>query len=131
MGANAVSDKQWQLASSGNAISQALVAYCHADYNTAVDTLKSSMSAMNRLGGTTAQQDIVKQTLVEACLRSNRLLEARLLLCERTALAPNEAQSWRRLASVFGRMGDQQLAEAAHYTSWQLGIAQGGFGGAR
>ena len=126
-----VSDKQWQLASCGNDISQALLAYCHADYDRAVKTLKATSTAVSRLGGSSAQQDVIKQTLVEACLRSNRLLEARLLLCERTALAPNEAQSWRRLASVFGRMGNQQLAEAAHYTSWQLGIAQGGFGGAR
>jgi hypothetical protein len=33
------------------------------------------------------------------------------------------------LASIFGKNGDKKLADFAHYTAWQLGIGQGGFGG--
>ena len=57
------------------------------------------------------------------------LADAQVALCERTALVPNDAQSWRRLASVFGRRGFEEKAKTAHYTAWQLGIGQGGFGG--
>ncbi len=124
-------DKKWLVDTCGDSIVRGLSAYCIADYNTAADILTNIMPALDRLGGGIIKRDTFKHTLVEACLRSNRLTQARLLLCERTSIAPNEAQSWRRLASVFGRTGHQQLAEAAHYTSWQLGIAQGGFGGAR
>lgn len=49
----------------------------------------------------------------------------------RTSLNPHDAQSWRRLASVFGRLNELEKAETAHYTAWQLGIGQGGFGGPR
>jgi hypothetical protein len=66
---------------------------------------------------------------LESLIRSDRLTEARLLLCERTALAPNDAQSWRRLVSIFSAMNMPDHAQMAQYTTWQLGIGQGGFGG--
>jgi len=69
------------------------------------------------------------QTILESFLRSDKLVDAKMLLCERASLAPNDSQAWRRLASVFGRSGDRALAQVAHYTAWQLGIGQGGFGG--
>jgi Flp pilus assembly protein TadD len=47
----------------------------------------------------------------------------------RTSLNPQDAQAWRRLSSVFGRLGDFEKAEVAHFTAWQLGIGQGAFGG--
>ena len=49
----------------------------------------------------------------------------------RTSLNPQDAQAWRRLSSVFGRLGDFEKAEVAHFTAWQLGIGQGAFGGPR
>ena len=76
-----------------------------------------------------AVRDVMAQTLILFFLRAERLVEARLLLCERTTLTPNDAQAWRRLALVFDKMNERDLAEIAHYTAWQLGIGQGGFGG--
>ena len=52
-------------------------------------------------------------------------------LSSRTSLIPNDSQSWRRLASVYGRLGQHDMAQVANYTAWQLGIGQGGFGGPR
>lgn len=46
-------------------------------------------------------------------------------------LVPNDAQCWRRLASIYGNSGQSVLATRAHYTAWTLGIEQGGFGGMR
>ena len=99
----------------------AIASFSSGDFLPALHKLNSLRPALARLGGTAVQRDVVAYTLIEACMRSSRLTEARLLLCERTAMSPNEGQSWRRLASVFGRLGMQQLAEGAHYTAWQLG----------
>jgi hypothetical protein len=37
------------------------------------------------------------------------------------ALVAEDAQSWRRLASIYGKLGKQELAESANYTAWQFG----------
>jgi hypothetical protein len=49
----------------------------------------------------------------------------------RSVLTPQDAQCWRRLATIYGQIGQEALAKQAHYTAWQLGIGQGGFGGPR
>ena len=54
---------------------------------------------------------------------------AKRICCERILLRPNEAQTWRRLSSLFGQSCQYDLAGHAHHTAWQLGIGQGGFGG--
>ena len=76
-------------------------------------------------------RDVFHQVHIENLLRGGKWTEARLLLSQRLTLAPNDAQAWRRQASVLGRLGLTQLAQAANYTAWQLGIGQGGFGGPR
>ncbi len=48
----------------------------------------------------------------------------------RTILVPNDGQTWRRLAITHELFGEKKQAEEANYTAWQLGIGQGGFGGA-
>lgn len=47
----------------------------------------------------------------------------------RSVLVPHDAQCWRRLATIYGQTGQEGQAKQAHYTAWQLGIGQGGFGG--
>ena len=125
------SEKLWQLRTCGESTIRAMTAFASADFSYAMTELNDMRPVMSRIGGSAVQRDAIHYTLIESCLRSDRLTEARLLLCERTVLAPNESQSWRRLASVFGQMGMPQLAKSANYTAWQLGIGQGGFGGAR
>ena len=44
---------------------------------------------------------------LESLMRCQRMKEAEYLLTERTALMPNDAQSWRRLASLYGRTGER------------------------
>ena len=46
--------------------------------------------------------------------------EAEYLLTERTALAPNDAQSWRRLASLYGRTGERLEVMYLSYLSSNL-----------
>ncbi len=50
---------------------------------------------------------------------------------DRSILIPGDAQCWRRLSTLYGQTGQERLAKQAHYTAWQLGIGQGGFGGPR
>lgn len=38
--------------------------------------------------------------------------EAEYLLTERTAMAPNDAQAWRRLASLYGRTGERAQVDS-------------------
>ena len=45
--------------------------------------------------------------LKESLLRCGKVDEAEILLCERTNFTPTDAQSWRRLASVYGRRGQR------------------------
>jgi hypothetical protein len=126
-----LSDRDWARTAVTSPVCAALVAFAREDYVTAVDLFGThgQFHALRRLGGTAVQRDVLEQTTVEALLRGGRLTEAQMALCERTTLVPNDAQSWRRLASVYGRNGLPDRAKMAHYTAWQCGIGQGGFGG--
>lgn len=46
--------------------------------------------------------------------------EAEYLLTERTAMAPNDAQAWRRLASLYGRTGERAQVDLLHATHHYL-----------
>jgi len=129
-----MSEKDWIVDICAEKVNKALVTFNSRGADGVVQTaqiLNQIKSLFSRLGGTAAQRDILDQTLIESMLRCESWTDARLLLSERTTLAPNDAQSWRRQASVLGRLGHRELAEVATYTAWQLGIGQGGFGGPR
>lgn len=129
------SERDWAMATCGIPVAQGLASFQDSSGGDGVAStaslLNTHQSAVHRLGGTLALRDVIQQTLIEAMLRSEQWAEARLLLSERITLAPNDAQAWRRQASVLGRLGIKDLAEVANYTAWQLGIGQGGFGGPR
>lgn len=127
------SERDWAMATCGIPIAHGLALFEESGDGvaTTASLLNTHQTAVSRLGGTLALRDVIQQTLIEAMLRSEQWAEARLLLSERTTLAPNDAQAWRRQASVLGRLGLKDLAEVANYTAWQLGIGQGGFGGPR
>ncbi|RYH26440.1 hypothetical protein EON65_14580 [archaeon] len=61
---------------------------------------------------------------------SNDLPTAERFLIERVYLQPNNGQTWKKLSNIYQALGQGNLAQEAEYTSWQLGISQGGFGGA-
>lgn len=125
------SERDWLVTSSVEPVVAALAAQAKLDHVQAAKQLNSVHPVRTRLGGSATQRDLLAHALIFAFLRTDRVVEARFLLCERAALSPNEAQSWRKLAMVFDKMGERDLAEVAHYTAWQLGIGQGGFGGPR
>lgn len=113
-------------------ISKAVLAFLQERFTDAASLLLSPKVNLDKFGGSVVDRDIFEFTLIEALLRVDSEAsrwQAQRLLTERVVLRSNEAQSWRRLASLFGRSGKLPLAQLANYTSWQLGIGQGGFGG--
>ena len=99
------------------------------DYLPCAKTLSSVMNVTTQLDGTIVDTSVFHWTHIEALLRANQWIEARDVLLPRAVLTPNEAQTWRRLAGVFGHLQQESLSRMANYTAWQLGIGQGGFGG--
>ena len=124
-------DRTWLYATCAKSIEESMNAFSNQNYDIASTKLNICKPVLSRIGGNAVQRDIINQTMIDSYIRADKFVEAQLLLCERTTVSPNEAQSWRRLATVFGKTGKKDLAEIAHYTSWQLGIGQGGFGGAK
>jgi hypothetical protein len=123
------SERVWMIRSTVAPLSIALREFMAGDYDASYERLFSTRHIWNRVGGSILTREILEQTFLECLLRRGSLIEARAFLSERTTLVPNDSQSWRRLASVFGRLGQEDEARRANYTAWQLGIGQGGFGG--
>jgi cytochrome c-type biogenesis protein CcmH/NrfG len=46
-------------------------------------------------------------------------------------MVPGDAQTWRKLGIVYTALGELKLAEHAEYSTYQMGLGQGGFGGSR
>jgi tetratricopeptide (TPR) repeat protein len=123
------SDRVWAVKSAVLPLSIAIRAFMSGDFSQSYLGLLDLQPVWRRVGGSVLERDVIEQTLIEACMRSGRLEDTQRLLCERVALVPNDSQSWRRLAGIHGGLGQDEEARGAHYTAWQLGIGQGGFGG--
>jgi tetratricopeptide (TPR) repeat protein len=61
-------------------------ALAQGEYGTAVDRLERACALQQRLGGSNAQRDVLKLTLIEAALRGDQRNLARALTAERLAL---------------------------------------------
>ena len=126
---NNCSEAVWLVRSAVIPLCTAFESFMLKDYAKAYALLIDSKCVWYRAGGSRLFQDLLQFTLIEASLRMESLHSTRMLLSERTALVPNDSQSWRRLAVVLTRLGMEEEARGAQYTAWQLGIGQGGFGG--
>jgi Flp pilus assembly protein TadD len=124
-----VNDHLSALSTCGLPLVDGLLAFTEQEFFESAQIMNKLHPILHRMGGSAVIRDIMVLTLIESLLREGMLTEARLMLSHRTAIAPHEAQSWKRLSHVFHHLGHDELAEVAHYTSWQLGIGQGGFGG--
>ena len=125
--ASGAPDEQWVTKHVTLPLIKAISCFTKQEYNETATILLSVRDIIHLLGCSSVQMDVFEQMVIESLLRSNQLVEAKILLSERTVLNPNDAQAWRRLASIYGRLGERELASSAHYTAWQLGIGQGGF----
>jgi tetratricopeptide (TPR) repeat protein len=97
----------------GVPLCEALAAWYETLYELVVDRLMPLRYRIPCIGGSHAQRDMFWQMLIAACLRCGRLKEARALLCERTALKPDNVWSWRRYADALEAAGDADSAAEA------------------
>jgi tetratricopeptide (TPR) repeat protein len=62
------------------ALARGFAAFERGDFPAAIETLSPLVAENERVGGSRAQHDLIEFTLLSACLRANRLSEARHLL---------------------------------------------------
>ena len=104
----------------GLPISEAIAAWYEGLYDLAVDRLMPVRYLLADIGGSHAQRDMFWQMLIAACLRCERIPEARALLSERVALKPGNAWSWRRYADALVAAGAPESAAEAGKKAEQL-----------
>lgn len=72
----------------GHAITKGLKAFAEEDYNRAIGCIRPVLNIANRFGGSHAQRDVIRQTLIEATLRSQQPALAKALVSERMQWRP-------------------------------------------
>ena len=86
----------------GLPVAQALAAFAHGAYGTAVDRLGAARTHATLMTGSAAQRDILELTLIEAALRDGQRSLAHGLLTDRLARKPDSARTRRDLARCKG-----------------------------
>ncbi|MDB5457035.1 MAG: hypothetical protein JWP92_2620 [Caulobacter sp.] len=92
---------------------EALVAYANGDFAAAVRGLRAALPRLVEVGGSHAQRDLFDQILLDALIRSGRLVDAQQALEVRRGFDPDGAPLNRTLADVYDRLGlPAQAAQA-------------------
>ena len=82
-------------------------------YDACVEHLLPVRYRTHRLGGSSAQRDVIGWTLLEAALRARQFDLALALANERCALKPTSPQNWLYVARALKGLGDSSNAERA------------------
>jgi hypothetical protein len=61
-------------------VTEAVLAHRRGEYARAVDLMKPILDRMSQLGGSHAQQDVLKQVFLDSAVKANRDDDARLML---------------------------------------------------
>jgi hypothetical protein len=109
---------------------EGLHAYAKCDYPRAWDQLSVAIPRLNEVGGSHAQRDLFEQILLDAALKSGRLMAAQQMLELRRKSDPNGVPVNMSLASVYNQLGlgpfeSQALARAAVTRSRHAGSHAG------
>ena len=92
---------------------EGLYAYARGDYDRAWHYLSNVAPRMAEAGGSHAQRDLFEQILLDAALKSGRLVGAQHLLELRRSADPGGVPVNTALAAVYGKLGLASLAEQA------------------
>jgi hypothetical protein len=92
---------------------EGLIAYANGEHDIAWRKLKSVIPRMTEIGGSHAQRDLFEQILLDAALKSGRLISAQQMLELRRHADPDGVPVNTALADIYGRLGLPQLAEQA------------------
>jgi hypothetical protein len=90
-----------------------LYAYARRDYERAWRNLSDVAPRLAETGGSHAQRDLFEQILLDAALKSGRLVNAQHFLELRRSADPNGVPVNALLAEVYGKLGLGSLAEQA------------------
>ncbi len=101
------------MADVGLALCRAAAAAKADDWGTAVDLLYPQRRAIRAVGGSHAQRDLFRRSLIHAAEMAGRARLARSLLSERCEERPTSPIVFRRYARVLAALGEIGAAEAA------------------
>jgi hypothetical protein len=92
---------------------EGLYAYAQGDHDLAWRKLEAVIPRLTEIGGSHAQRDLFEQILLDAALKSGRLISAQQMLELRRHADPDGVPVNTALADIYGRLGLPQLAEQA------------------
>jgi hypothetical protein len=92
---------------------EGLYAYARGDYDGAWHQLVLSVPRMLEIGGSHAQRDLFDQILLDAAVKSGRLIAAQQILELRRTADPNGVPVNAALAAVYAELGLHQMAAQA------------------
>lgn len=104
-------------------MARGVAAYGAGKFARAVEELAPVRYLWSAIGGSHAQRDVFQQILIDAAARAGDWRLARALLAERTALKPNSADAWRRLAEASTALGQDAVAADARKRALALDAA--------
>jgi len=96
---------------------EGLFSYANGEHDIAWRKLKSVIPRMTEIGGSHAQRDLFEQILLDAALKSGRLISAQQMLELRRHADPDGVPVNNALADIYGKLGLPQLAEKARARS--------------
>jgi len=92
---------------------EGLYAYAQGEHDLAWHKLESVIPRLTEIGGSHAQRDLFEQILLDAALKSGRLISAQQMLELRRHADPDGVPVNTALAHIYGKLGLPQLAEQA------------------
>ncbi len=101
-------------------VAEAILAHGAKDYARVVEIMMPTRYKMLPLGGSWAQRDVWERMLINAVLKDGQHSLARVLLAERTAMAPTSAPSWSMYAEALDDCGETAEAKAARGKAAEL-----------
>lgn len=101
-------------------VAEAMLAYGAKDYAKVVEIMMPARYRMLPLGGSWAQRDVWERMLIHAALKDGQHGLARVLLAERTDMAPTSGPSWNMYAEALDACGAADDAEAARTKANEL-----------
>lgn len=107
----------------GIPVAEAILAHGSKDYARVIEIMMAARYRMLPLGGSWAQRDVWERMLIHAAIQDGRHDLARVLLAERTDMAPTSAPSWSMYADALEDCGAADEAKAARATAAALRAA--------
>ncbi len=101
-------------------VAEAILAHGAKDYAKVVEIMMTARYRMLPLGGSWAQRDLWERMLIHATLKNGQHSLARVLLAERTDMAPTSAPSWQMYAEALDACGETDQAGSARARAAEL-----------